>query len=348
MELMKFDELKKLARAATKNTPLTFSVNGNEESFDVDTVNRTLREQFNLLAGDYRLFRRNEVAVYELIENTIDEILPVKVMQQFEQFADVQTIAQGDKAVFKLRITEAARKRAKAFVTRVGLAGRYETMMLDGKELEVATSAIGYAIRIGFEEFLDGRYSFADFTDIMLEGVDEYIYAEILKALAQTVEQLPTANKYVGAGFDETKMDELLAISDSYGNGTSAIYCTREFASTMKPASADWASSAMKEELFRKGFFADYKGHPVIILQQSMVDETNTEKVVNPSQAYIFASVGEKPVKIVFEGQTAVRTVSDNDDWSTDLQTYKKFGVAVFSNPSICSYQNTALKKSTR
>ena len=83
MELMKFDELKKLARAATKNAPLTFSVNGNEESFDVDTVNRTLREQFNLLAGDYRLFRRNEVAVYELIENTIDEILPVKVMQQF-------------------------------------------------------------------------------------------------------------------------------------------------------------------------------------------------------------------------------------------------------------------------
>lgn len=32
MELMKFDELKKLARAATKNAPLTFSVNGNEES----------------------------------------------------------------------------------------------------------------------------------------------------------------------------------------------------------------------------------------------------------------------------------------------------------------------------
>lgn len=348
MELMKFDELKKLARAASHNTPLTFSVNGNEESFDVDTVNRTLREQFNLLAGDYKLFRRNEVAVYELIENTIDEVLPKKVMQQFEQFADVQSIAQGDKAIYRLRITEASRKRAKAFVTRVGLAGRYETMMLDGKQLEVATSAIGHACRIGFEEFLDGRFSFADFTDILAEGMDEFIYDEILKALTSAVEQLPVANKYVGAGFDEGKMDELLAISDSYGNGTSTIYCTKEFASTMKPASADWASDAMKDTLFRNGYFTDYKGHPVIILQQSMVDATNTEKVVDPSQAYIFASVGEKPVKVVFEGQTAVRTVSDNDDWSTDLQTYKKFGVAVFSNPSICSYQNTALKKATR
>lgn len=347
MELMNFDEIKKLARAAAHNTPLTFSVNGAEESFDANTVNRTLREQFNLLAGDYKSFRRNEVAVFELIEQTIDDVLPLKVMQQFEQFADVQTVAQGDKAIFRVRITEAARKRAKSFVTRVGLAGRYETMVLEGKQLEVPTSAIGYAVRIGFEEFLDGRYSFADFTDVMLEGMDEFIYSEIAKALENAVSSLPTANKYVGAGFDEAKMDELLAVSDSYGNGTSTIYCTKEFASTMKPASADWASDAMKDTLFRNGYFTDYKGHPVIILQQSMVDATNEEKVIDPSQAYIFANVGEKPVKVVFEGQTAVRTAADNDDWSTDLQTYKKFGVAVFSNPSICSYQNTALKKAT-
>ena len=43
-----------------------------------------------------------------------------------------------------------------------------------------------------------------------------------------------------------------------------------------------------------------------------------------------------------------VRTITDNDDWSTDMQTYKKFGVAVFSNPSICCYTNTELKKAVR
>lgn len=348
MELMKFEQIRKLAKAAAHGQALTFSVGDSEENFDSAAVNRALRAQFDLLAKDYKTFRRHEYDIYELIEETIDEILPVKVMAQFEQFADVKTVAQGQKAVYKLRITEAARKRAKAFVTRVGLAGRYETMTLDGTQLEVGTSAIGYAVRIGFEEFLDGRFSFADFTDIMLEGMDEFIYEEIAKALANTVEQLPQANKYTGNAFDEAKMDQLLAISDSYGNGTSSIYCTKEFASTMKPASADWASDQMKNDLFRNGYFTDYKGHPVIILQQSMVDVDNAEKVIDPSQAYIFASVGEKPVKIVFEGQTAVRTTNENDDWSQDLQTYKKFGVAVFSNPSICSYQNTSLKKATR
>lgn len=345
--LMKFEQIRQLAKAATHKQALTFSINDVEEKFEVEAVNAALREQFNLLTADYYTYQRNKISIFELISETIDEILPAKVMAQYEQFAEVKSIAQGDKAIFKLRITEAARKRAKSFVTRVGLAGRYETMILDGRELEVGTAAIGYAVRIGFEEFLDGRYSFADFTDIMLEGMNEYIYAEIAKALANALETLPSANKYIGTSFEEAKMDQLLAISDSYGSGTSAIYCTKEFAATMKPASADWASDNMKDTLFRNGYFTDYKGHPVIILQQSMVDVNNEEKVIDPSQAYILANVGEKPVKVVFEGQTAVRTVEDNDDWSTDFQTYKKFGVAVFSNPSICSYQNTALKKAT-
>jgi hypothetical protein len=343
MEIMNRENLFKLAKAAAHKAPLTYS---QEESYSADQVNDTLRAQFELLAPNYQGFRRNETLIYELIEDTIDEILPNKVMAQYERFADVKTIAQGDQAIFKLNITEAARKRAKAFVTRVGLAGRYETFMLDGTELRVATSAIGGAVRIGFEEFLDGRYSFADFTDIMLEAMDEYIYEEIVKALAATVEKLPANNKAVVAGFDESVMDRLLAISDSYGSGRSTIFCTQEFAAQMLPQDK-FISEDMKNRLWRDGFLGDYKGHSVIMLQQSMVDATNTEKVIDPSQAYIFASIAgnEKPVKIVFEGQTAVRTVSDNDDWSTDMQTYKKFGVAIFSNPSICSYKNTNLKK---
>lgn len=343
MELMNREDLFKLAKAARNNAPLTYS---KDENYTAEMVNEALRAQFELLGGSLQAFRRNKNTIFELIENTIDEVLPVKVMQQYERFADVQSIAQGDQAIFKLRITEAARKRAKAFVTRVGLAGRYETFQLDGTELRVATSAIGGACRIGFEEFLDGRYSFADFTDIMLEAMDEYIYQEIVKALAATVEKLPANNKVVFAGFDEASMDRLLAISDSYGSGRSTIFCTQEFASKMLPQDK-FISEDMKNRLWRDGYLGDYKGHSVIMLQQSMLDATNTEKVVDPSQAYIFASIAgnEKPVKIVFEGQTAVRTVTDNDDWSTDMQTYKKFGVAVFSNPSICSYQNTDLKK---
>lgn len=347
MELMEQSDLLKLAKAASHKTALSFSANGKEQSFSADTVDNVLREQLNLLAGDYNSFRRNQVRVFELIEQSLDEILPRKVEEQYSQFAEVKSIGNSDRAVFKLKVTEAARKRAKSFVTRVGLAGRYETMKLDGKELTVTTSAIGYALRVEFEEVLDGRWTFADFTDIMAEGMNKFIYEEIHKALVAAVAQLPAVNKASVGGFDEAVMDELLAISDSYGNGPATLYCTREFASKMLPQDK-FFSDSMKDTLWRQGMLGDYKGHNVVILEQSMADETNTEKAIDPQWCYIFSTVDRKPVKVVFQGDTHVRTTAENDDWSTEMHTYKKFGVAVFTNPSICAYQNTELKKATR
>lgn len=343
MELLKFDSLVKLAVAASNKTSFSFSEN---EKYSAEQTSDLLRAQMNLLAHDYRSFRENKNTIFSLIEQTIDEVLPAKVLQQYEQFADISTVAQGDKVVFVRRITEASRMRAKQFVTQVGLAGRYETFMLDGERLEVKTSAIGSAARIGFEEFLDGRIQFSDLTDVIIEAMDEYIYREIAKALATAVEELPAPNKVTASSFDSASMDRLLAIADAYAGAPATIYCTYEFAATMLPAEA-WASNDMKNTIWGEGYLPRYKGHNIVLLPQSMEDATNAKKVIDPSNAYIINSGVEKPVKIAFEGQTAVREVSDNDDWSRDMQTYKKFGVAILTNPSICVYKNSSLKLET-
>ena len=343
MELLKFDSLVKLAVAASNKTSFSFSEN---EKYSAEQTSDLLRAQMNLLAHDYRSVRENKNTIFSLIEQTIDEVLPAKVLQQYEQFADISTVAQGDKVVFVRRITEASRMRAKQFVTQVGLAGRYETFMLDVERLAVRTSAIGSAARIGFEEFLDGRIQFSDLTDVIIEAMDEYIYREIAKALATAVEELPAPNKVTASTFDTASMDRLLSIADSYAGAPATIYCTYEFAATMLPAEA-WASSDMKDTIWGEGYLPRYKGHNIVLLPQSMEDATNAKKVIDPSNAYIINSGVEKPVKIAFEGQTAVREVSDNDDWSRDMQTYKKFGVAILTNPSICVYKNNSLKLET-
>ena len=343
MEPLKYDSLVKLAIAASNKTAFSFSEN---EKYTAEQTSELLRAQMNLLAHDYRSFRENKNTIFALIEQTIDEVLPAKVLQQYEQFADVRTVGQGDKVVFVRRITEVSRMRAKQFVTQVGLAGRYETFMLDGERLEVKMTAIGSAARIGFEEFLDGRIQFSDLTDIILEAMDEYIYREIAKALETAVEELPAPNKVTASDFDEASMDRLLAIADSYAGAPATIYCTYEFAATILPAEA-WASNDMKNTIWGEGYLPRYKGHNIVILPQSMEDATNAKKVIDPSNAYIINSGAEKPVKIAFEGQTAVRDVTDNDDWSRDMQTYKKFGVAILTNPSICVYKNSSLKLET-
>ena len=257
-----------------------------EEKFSYSDLNETLRSELKELAGTYQLYRENKNVVFSLIEETINDVLPVRVLEQYGQFAEIKTFTQGDKPVFKQKITEASRRRAKQFITKVGLAGVYEVFKLDGREYEIQTTAFGGAAQVSIEEFLDGRVDFADLIEIVMEGLDEAIYLEIEKALIGAVRNLSAANKYVdGTGFSETEMDRLIAVADSYGKST--IYCTYEFAATMIPADGSWISDNMKDQKWNNGYLANYKGHNVIVLNQSFVDENNTTKVIDPSYAWI-------------------------------------------------------------
>ena len=313
-----------------------------EDKFSYADLNETLRSELREIAGTYALYRENKNTIFSLIEETIDDVLPKKVLEQYGQFAEIKTFAQGDKPVFTQKITTAAKRRAKQFITKVGLAGIYEVFKLDGKSYEVPTSAFGGAAQIGFEEFLDGRVDFADVLDIVMEGLDECVYLEIERALKGAVTNLQAANKVTGTAFVEADMDKLISIADSYGQAT--IYCTYEFAATMVPAEG-WVSDDMKNQKWNNGYLGNYKGHRVVVLAQSYTDETNSKKVIDPSHAWIIPTGGnDKPVKVAFEGQAIVKEY-ENRDLSREVQVYKKLGVAAMITNNICVYINSSLTK---
>ena len=337
------NDLITLAKTVAKANPSSqVAYSFGEEKFSYSDLNETLRSELKELAGSYALYRENKNTIFALIEETVNEILPIKVAEQYGRFAEVQTFAQGDKPVFKVKISAAARRRAKQFITKVGLAGVYEVFKLDGKSYEIQTTAFGGAAQISIEEFLDGRVDFADLLEIVMEGLDEAIYKEIETALIAAADSLQGANYHSEGAFSETEMDKLIAVADSYGKST--IYCTYEFAATMVPTEG-WMSDDMKNQKWNNGYLANYKGHNVIVLNQSFTDETNTVKAFDPSRAYIIpAGSNEKPVKIAFEGSTLVDERS-NADWSKEIQVYKKLGVGTIITNNICVYRNTSLTK---
>lgn len=336
--MLKKQELRELMIAtakANKTAPVAYSFG--DKKYDYYDLNEALRQELNELAGTYSLYRENKNTIFSLIEETIDEILPKKVMEQYGMFAEVKVFAQGDKPVFTKR---EGRRRAKQFITRVGLAGIYEVFKLDKSSFEVPTSAFGGAAQIGFEEFLDGKVDFAEVTSIVMEGLDEAIYTEIAKALIGGISQLPEANKKTHSGFDEAKMDQLIAVARAYGEPT--IYCTYELAAKILPASA-WVSDGMRDEVRNQGYISIYKGCRLIIMPQSFEDETNAVKVIDPSYAWIIPTGGnDKPVKVAFEGQTIVKEY-DNKDLSKEIQVYKKVGVNALMTNNICVYEDTSL-----
>lgn len=340
MALKKEDliSLGKQVASANPSVATAFAYNG--ENFSYSQLNDTFRDELLEISSTYALFRENKNTIFSLMEEIIDDVLPKKVLEAYGQFAEIKTFKQGDKPVFTQRITSAAKRRGKQFVTKVGLAGIYEVFKLDGKSIEVPTEAFGGAAQIGFEEFLDGRVNMADVLDIIMEGLDESVYREIAKALVGAVENLQEANYAEVDSFDEGEMDKLVAVADSYSQAT--IYCTFEFAATMVP-SEGWRSDAMKDQRWNNGYLANYKGHKVIVLPQSFEDETNSTKVIDPAYAWIIPTGADKPVKIAFEGQTIVRDI-DNADMSKEVQVYKKFGISALITNNICVYKNTSLK----
>ena len=188
--------LAKTVAKANPSSQVAYSF-GNEK-FSYADLNDTLRNELREIAGTYALYRENKNTIFALMEETIDDVLPKKVLEQYGQFAEIKTFSQGDKPVFTQRITVASKRRAKQFITKVGLAGIYE----------VPTSAFGGAAQFGFEEFLDKRIDFADVLDIIMEGLDESLYLEIERALKGAVTNLQANYKTTQCYFLETEIDK--------------------------------------------------------------------------------------------------------------------------------------------
>ena len=325
------ENLLSLLKAAANTSPSgNYSFKG--ENYSYDAIQKTLRDELN------ELYKTDKAQVFSLVEETLDEVVPRSLENAYGQFAEIRQYAQSEKPVF---VRRTGRTRAKQFVTHAGLAGVYETFKLGSESFEVTTNAMGAAARIGFEEFLDGRADFAEMTAIIMEGMSELIYREIAASLMAAVNQLPAANKVSAAGWDEGGMDYLVNTASAYGSPV--IYCTREFAVKMVPETG-WISDNMRDERWNLGYLANYKGTPVIILPQSLEDETNSRKVIDPGYVWIIPNGNDtRPVKVAFEGTTHMRE-RENEDWSRDIQVYRKVGVGVMMTNNIFSYVDTELQ----
>lgn len=348
--MLDFTNLLALAKAAVKadkSAPVAYSYEG--ENYTYDQVQATLTKELNELGGSHAAYRENKNLIFALIESVINEVLPKKVEGLYTQLAEVKQFAQGDAPKFSVK-SSASRNRAKTFITRVGVEGRYEVFKLGGAQtIEVKGTAFGGAAQIGLEEFLDGRVDFNELIAIVMEGLEDRIQEEIARGLAAGVNQLPTVNVHSGNAFDAAEFDRLLNIADSYSNGGKAtIYCDSMFAATLAPSNdnSGLVPESVKNELWNKGYLSLYKGHTVVILPNSINPdaELNTEWILDPSKAYILPNTGMKPIFVAFEGDTVVEDFK-NRDMSKEVQVYKKVGVAVAFTNDICVYENTSLTK---
>lgn len=341
---MTIKELKELAMHAARGQ-------GYGE-FSCENVNEGLADalkEYGNLRGSINDFQRNKYDIFDIIIENVDLIAPKKVIDAIGRFAEVQVVAQGDKPIFK---TSIGKNRARKFLTQVGLSGVYETFRLDKRTFSLDTHAVGGAITMDFERFLDGAESLAELMEVITTGLTDAIYNEVQKALVAAISasDRPAANKYSDDAFVASEMQKLITTVRSYGDNV-VIFACPEFIDAMGPdaivapianaAQGIYAPSDI-EDIHNLGRVRIFRGTPIVEIPQSFVDEKNNKTWVNPQYAYILPAGQEKVVKVVLEGQTQMWD-EVNKDQSIEINAYKKMGAAILTHYNWAVYRNTSV-----
>ncbi len=335
---MTINEMKKLAvYAARGEAPSEYSV---------DKVDAALADGLRELASSVNQFMKNRYDIYDIVIEAVDEIVPNKVIDAVGIFAEVQQVAQGQKALFKRKI---GRNRAKKFLTQVGLSGVYETFRLDNETFEVSAHAIGGAATIDFERMLDGAENLSEYVDVLAEAQTDAVYQEIQKALRAAINQMGATNMVSGNKFDSNAMFKLVSVVRAYGSGA-VIFAPPEFIGAMGPdaivpVGANYQGVYHPQDIdaiHNQGYINIFRGTPIVQIPQSFVDTDNKVTCIDPQIAYVLPTGGERVVKVVLEGNTQVYDFV-NRDQSMEIHTYRKLGTAILAYHNWGIYQNTGI-----
>ena len=331
-------EIKELALNAARGTA--------PENYSVENVNDALRDELNAMCSSINEFRRNQYDIFEIIIETADEIVPKKVIDYLGIFAEVKTVGNGQKAMFKRKL---GKNRAKKFLTQVGLSGVYETFRLDTETFTVEAHAVGGAGTIDFDRMLDGSENMADIMDIITEGLTDSVFYEVQKALvaAYGAAGVPAANQKEGNNFVAKDMQDLVNVVRSYGT-SAVIFACPEFIAAMGPDQiGDKTYKAVYspkdiEDIANTGYIKMFRGTPIVQMPQSFIDENNNKTTMNPQYAFVLPAGGEKVVKVVLEGPTQM-WMRDNRDQSMEINAYKKMGAAILTYHNWGIYKNKGI-----
>jgi hypothetical protein len=285
------------------------------------------------LAKDYR---RNSILINEIIEQTVDAILPIHLENALGVFTEVATVPDGTTKKFHIsdgRITAAY----------IGLGVQQPRQKLYKNSLTVTTAPIGGAVYAEYEDLVTGRVDFTELISQLVMAISDTLYGGIQDALVKAFGSANNANRHAASGFDQQEFDKLKGTVQAYGKpviigtgvGLSAISNGPGF-------EWDKASEQDRLDIRNLGHVAMYKGSDVIELPNTFTDETNTQKVLEDKYIYMMPVGGDKPVKIVLEGKMHIRERQERD-WSTTMEYYRKAGVAVLQVNHMAMYENSSL-----
>jgi hypothetical protein len=180
---------------------------GNLGNFSAASANDVLRSAIFEIAGtdklDAKALRRNKVAIFEILEETLSVLISEGMENQFGDFAEIRNLELGDTNVFQVP----NRDLFKVATISEG-NGNLRRQRLDSGEFTVSTMNKGVKIYEEFTRFLAGRIDWNAMIDRVAKSYNQQMAEEVYTALYNSFNQL-TATYGVSAAYNEAQLIEL-------------------------------------------------------------------------------------------------------------------------------------------
>jgi len=289
-----------------------------------------------------REIRANKPYLMALVEEVIDEVLPQQLESRIGDFAEIKQFARDAEVVFHIK--GKGKRRAYLTIKRGQRGGMYQAARLDDIQMTLETWVETVAVFVTMEELLLGKYSLQDLMNNILDGFVEKLYVEVIEALQSLGTYAPSANVDSGSDIDPEALDPLIRIVAAYGQPTIFGFhnVVSKFSNALAPAAnnAPNVPTSDLDEIKSRGYVTIYKGTPVVLLPNYIVDEnTNTNWLLDESFLFILPT-GAKPVKVALKGDMLIRDVP-HPTGSMEQNAEKMIGVGMLLANNCALYEDT-------
>ena len=311
-------DFKKLARDVYFNKNLEFG-----EVSGQDALRNAIKDA---LGGEYNVYswQKHKYDVFQIISTAVDAVMPTLLTDQFSNFADIRTVALGDKPLFEVQDPRAIR------VGRVAAgANDMRRQTITNKTFTIETEWFGAAVYAEFDQFMAGDIDWNALVDRIAEAFKAHIQATIGSALNASYTLLGAKDKIEGS----LTLDGLVALAQRIqvkSGKNVAIYGTKAALSKIAElANVQLYSGEMKNELNTNGFLGVVRGMKLIEIPQAF--KVNSDEFALDDTKVLILPEGEKIIGVVMEGDS--RTIEPENTTRNDLQmgfeTPEKLGISV-------------------
>ncbi len=278
--------------------------------------------------SDTALLRNPNVkwAMFSLIGEILDVIIPETVLDDFYKFAEVRNGNWGDNFAFTIQnsdlfvVSKTANGIRKAEPQRI-----YNGVLTLTPQPHVVT------IQEDFYRVLAGKVNWGDWVARVARSFETQITTDVYNALLNSYDNLPTQLKV--AGFTAQSFIELVQRVEALNAGAKAVaFGTKIALSQILPAD-QYLRFSLGEEYNKYGYLTNFQGVDLYEIPQRIIPNTYDFAIDN-NTIYVVSTDSDKLVKIAFEGEAIVNESpsSQNADMTVDYTFIKSYDVGVVTS----------------